>query len=111
MLGRAHEELVIDDLPAGEYLLVVDSWSNAAGEIFDGSFTVAFDVVQKNTWTDVPLGDGVTWSRWRGVRGGRTQTMNGYVFRLNSWQTFIFGPMMGALELLIMPSETVHALD
>ena len=45
-LGRAHEELVIDDLPAGEYLLGC-SWSMQAGRSSTHTY-VAFDVVKEH---------------------------------------------------------------
>lgn len=75
-LGRAHRRLEVPDLEPGDYLLVADSWSNAEGEIFDGAFEIAVDVFEVRRWLDVPLADGITWSRYQGPVEGAWQTVN-----------------------------------
>ena len=76
-LERAHIVLEVDDLPAGEYWLVADSWNDDDGTEYDGPYEVAFEWISDEVWTDVPLAPGVTWSRLRDpdLQGG-DQTLN-----------------------------------
>jgi len=74
-IGRAHEVLVVEDLPAGDYVVVADSWTSAGGQEYAGSFRVAFEFVSPNVSTEVVIEPGVTWSRTR-LEGPSTQTIN-----------------------------------
>ena len=76
-IARAHIALEVDDLPAGEYWLVADSWSDDDGNEYDGAYELAFEWISEEVWTDVTLAPGVTWSRLRDpdLQGG-DQTVN-----------------------------------
>ena len=74
-LGRAHELLVIEDLPAGDYLLVADSWTSAGGTEYAGAYRLAFEVISPNVEVTVTVEPGVTWSRTR-LEGASVQTLN-----------------------------------
>ena len=75
-LARAHIELEVTDLAAGEYWLVADSWSDDADE-YPGAYEVAFEWIADDVWTEVEVEAGVTWSRLRSpdLQGG-DQTVN-----------------------------------
>lgn len=84
-LGRAHEALEVADLPAGDYLLVADSWTNNSGTEFPGAFQVAFDWIADDEWTHTPVREGVTWSRLRASDlAGGDQTVNALRIDLTS---------------------------
>ncbi len=76
-IDRAHIVLEVDDLPAGEYWLVADSWNDDGGTEYDGPYELAFEWVGDEVWTDVSLAPGITWSRLRDpdLQGG-DQTVN-----------------------------------
>ncbi len=75
-LARAHIELEVADLPAGEYWLVADSWSDDEGE-HPGPYEIAFEWIADDVWTEVHVDEGVAWSRLRSpdLHGG-DQTVN-----------------------------------
>ena len=76
-LARAHELLIYEDLPAGDYWLVADSWTSASSlEEYPGAYRIAWEVVSPNVWTEVTVREGVTWSRARLESGGEVQTVN-----------------------------------
>ena len=63
-IERAHIELEVNGLAAGEYWLVVDSWSDDADE-YPGAYEIAFEWIADDVWTEVEVEPGVTWSRLR----------------------------------------------
>jgi hypothetical protein len=75
-IDRAHETLVVEDLSAGEYWVVADTWSDTDRE-YPGEFTLAFEFVPDNGWTSLPLAEGLSWERLRhdNLAGGN-QTVN-----------------------------------
>jgi len=62
-IGRAHELLEVTDLPAGEYYVVIDSWAGSDGTVYDGEYTLAFEWIATGEWSEVPVDEGITWSR------------------------------------------------
>jgi hypothetical protein len=76
-IGRAHEKLEMSDLPAGEYFVVIDSWTDSSGTVFAGDYSLAFEWIADDVWSEVPVAPGVTWSRLRSswLHGG-DQTVN-----------------------------------
>jgi hypothetical protein len=75
-IDRAHEELVVESLPAGTYYVIIDSWVSGS-TVYSGAYDLAFEWVADEAWTEVPVADGVTWSRLRtaSLYGG-DQTLN-----------------------------------
>ncbi|MEE2751680.1 MAG: phosphodiester glycosidase family protein, partial [Myxococcota bacterium] len=75
-IDRAHEELVVESLPAGTYFVVADTWVSGS-TIYSGTYNLAFEWIADEAWTEVPLATGVTWSRYRtaSLHGG-DQTLN-----------------------------------
>lgn len=75
-IARAHIELEVTDLPAGEYWLVADSWNDDDGE-YPGPYEIAFEWIADDVWTQVQVEPGVSWSRLRSsdLHGG-DQTVN-----------------------------------
>ncbi|MCC6621112.1 MAG: phosphodiester glycosidase family protein [Deltaproteobacteria bacterium] len=74
-LARANTRLE-QDLAAGVYWLVVDSYSSAAGE-HGGDYRVAFERIVLDRWQVVEVAPGVTWRQkvYASYAGGR-QTIN-----------------------------------
>ena len=94
-LARAHEVLVYDDLPAGDYWLVADSWTSAStGTEYPGAYRIAWEVVSPNVWSEVAVREGVTWSRARLENAGTTQTVN--VVRFEPWAGWDLQPHLHA---------------
>lgn len=60
--------LEADLVPAGEYLLVVDTLLTPQGEAMAGAYTLTLDVVTRGEWREVQVEDGLTWKRWRSLR-------------------------------------------
>ena len=54
-------------MDAGEYYVIIDSWADAGGTVYDGDYDLAFEWIAEGSWTDVPVADGVTWSRLRSL--------------------------------------------
>ena len=75
-IARAHESLFVEDLQPGTYWLVADSWSSPGGTIFDGAFSLSFEVIPHNVWNQISLGEGIEWHRFRGQIGDTPQTIN-----------------------------------
>ena len=50
-------------LPAGQYELVADSWTNASGYEFEGNYDIAFEWIPYSGWADAPLAEGLTLKR------------------------------------------------
>ncbi len=63
-IARAHIELEVTDLAAGEYWLVADSWNDDDGE-YPGAYELAFEWIADDVWSDVEVLPGLTWSRLR----------------------------------------------
>lgn len=81
-VDRAHTDLFVEDLDAGEYWVVLDSWSDSSGQAYPGAFSMAFEFVPENQWTSVQLSDGLVWERNRMLGTGYgNQTVN--VLRLD----------------------------
>jgi exopolysaccharide biosynthesis protein len=75
-IARAHIELEVTGLDAGEYWLVADSWSDDADE-YAGAYEVAFEWIADDVWSEVPVAEGLTWSRLRSPDlAGGDQTVN-----------------------------------
>jgi len=66
---RANTVLELDYVDAGDYLLVVDTWSNSSGDISPGGYTLAVEAFADGVWSDVEVSPGVVWSHLR-ERGG-----------------------------------------
>ena len=75
-LARAHEDLVVDDLQAGTYWLVIDSWTNGDGVDLDGAFSLEFDISIRNAWRRSQISNDVEWSRYDGLIDGESQSVN-----------------------------------
>jgi len=76
-IARAHERLEVSDLEAGEYYVIIDSWADASGTVYDGDYSLAFEWISDDEWSTVPVDNGITWSRLRStdLMGG-DQTVN-----------------------------------
>lgn len=71
-IARGHQRVEVLDLPAGEYWLALDSWSNGTTE-YAGEYEVAFEWVVPETWREVEVTDGLTWRSLRtDADGGQT---------------------------------------
>jgi hypothetical protein len=74
-IARAHEKLTVENLPPGEYWVVADTWSDGTTE-FTGDFNLAFEWTAVGVWNEVPIDQGITWSRLRLVLPEGDQTIN-----------------------------------
>jgi len=75
-LGRAHIELTVADLPAGEYWVAADTWSDGTTE-FSGAYTLSFEWLADGVWSEIQVDEGVSWSRLRtSDLWGSAQTVN-----------------------------------
>ena len=80
-VGRAHYRLSIDDLEAGTYYLVVDSWTDMSGMEFEGDFRVAFEWIPLDDWAEAPITPTLTLKRsWATDRGLGRQLIHALVF-------------------------------
>ena len=71
-IARGHQRVEVSDLPAGEYWLALDSWSNGTTE-FAGEYELAFEWIVPETWREVEVTDGLTWRTLRtDSDGGQT---------------------------------------
>jgi len=76
-IERAHERLEVSDLDAGEYFVVIDSWADSDGTVYEGEYSLAFEWIADDAWTVVPVDEGITWSRLRSSDlAGGDQTIN-----------------------------------
>ena len=75
-LGRAHEDLIVENVEPGIYWLVVDSWTNRDGTNLPGAYTLTFDVIPTNAWRSVTVAPGVQWHRYFGPVDGGDQRIN-----------------------------------
>ncbi|MGB0641317.1 MAG: phosphodiester glycosidase family protein, partial [Myxococcota bacterium] len=76
-IARAHETLEVTDLDAGEYFVVIDSWADASGSVYEGEYDLAFEWIADDAWSEVPVAEGITWSRLRSLDlAGGDQTVN-----------------------------------
>ena len=75
-LGRAHEDLIVENIEPGIYWLVVDSWTNRDGTNLPGAYTLTFDVIPTNAWRSVTVAPGVQWHRYFGPVDGGDQRIN-----------------------------------
>ncbi len=75
-IARAHDSMEVEDLQAGTYWVVADSWSED-GQEFPGAYELAFEWIAEGHWNEVQLAEGVSWSRLRSadLQGG-DQTVN-----------------------------------
>ena len=71
-IARGHQRVEVSDLPAGEYWLALDSWSNGTTE-FAGEYEVAFEWIVPEVWREVAVTEGLTWRTLRTADdGGQT---------------------------------------
>lgn len=57
-IDRAHEVLEVDNLSAGTYYVIADSWSS-----LNGAYRLSFEFEADGVWTSVPVTDGIIWER------------------------------------------------
>ena len=62
-LARDDSLIEYDNLPAGTYQLVADSWTNASGYEYEGAYQVAFEWLPYGQWTEAPITESVTLRR------------------------------------------------
>lgn len=71
-LARGHQQLSVESLPAGEYWLVLDSWSDGAAE-YPGAYELAFEWWETGTWREVSVAEDLVWRTLRtNEDGGQT---------------------------------------
>jgi hypothetical protein len=75
-LARANTELVVEDLAAGEYWLVIDSYSKGSS-VYAGAFRLAVELDIPDIWQIHPVKSGITWKKqiYSNYLGGH-QTVN-----------------------------------
>ena len=61
-LGRAHEDLIVENIEPGVYWLVVDYGQTAMGQTCL-VLILTFDVMPTNAWRSVTVSPGVQWHR------------------------------------------------
>ena len=69
-LDRDDRLIEYDDLPAGTYQIVADSWTNLSGIEFEGAFDIAFEWLPYDQWTEAPIAEGVNLRRYLGDYDG-----------------------------------------
>gem|GEM_PF-2814965 len=62
-LARDDSLIEYDNLPAGTYQLVADSWTNASGYEYEGAYQVAFEWLPYGQWTEAPITDSIALRR------------------------------------------------
>ena len=94
-LARGHTEIQLSGLPAGDYILIADSWVNSSGSVFAGDYRVAVEWRNTDIWNEIPYDDGVDW-RWihHSNAYGGVQTINQLIvsdYSLNDLQPLYHG--------------------
>ena len=57
--------------------MVIDTWASSGGTVYAGSYDLAFEWISPESWNEVPVRDGITWSRLRTLDlAGGDQTVN-----------------------------------
>ena len=71
-IDRAHEDLEVQNLSAGTYYVILDSWSG-----LNGAYRFSFEWDSDGIWNTVPVTDGIIWERMTSssMYGGQ-QTIN-----------------------------------
>ena len=62
-------KLVERRVDPGRYVVVVDTFSNAAGHASPGQYVVAIEAWPEDAWTEVAVEDGVVWRHLRSIAG------------------------------------------
>ena len=57
-IDRAHETLEVQNLAAGTYYVILDSWSG-----LNGAYRLSFEWDSDGVWNTVEVTDGITWER------------------------------------------------
>ena len=65
-LARNDRIIEYNNLQAGTYYVVADTWTNASGLEYIGDFEIAFEWLPYNQWIEAPLRDGMVLRRFLG---------------------------------------------